>query len=226
MDTTRGGLQAASISEVGSGPEGNPDTAVSCMFNPFEYTVSKTNSFTEQPKSDTTADGEPYTSGPQVLNLKLYFDTYEKGDDVSAITRKLWTFMQPKLDENGGEHSKPRPPMVAFKWGVFYFVSYLTSMTQKFTLFKNDGTPVRAEVDVIFTQYAEIEDYLKKPQNPTSGGGPTQRVWRVVTGDRLDWIAAQVYGDAGKWRLIAQANNLRDPLALRPGQRLRVPQDI
>ena len=71
-------------------------------------------------------------------------------------------------------------------------------MTQKFTLFKNDGTPVRAQVDVTFTQYTDLDDYPR--QNPTSGGGPIERIWRVVAGwRRLDLIAAEVYHDAGKW---------------------------
>jgi nucleoid-associated protein YgaU len=93
-------------------------------------------------------------------------------------------------------------------------------MTQKFTLFKSDGTPVRAEVDVTFTQYKEALDF----QNPTSGGGPIQRVRRVVSGDRLDRIAFEEYGDATLWRRIAQENEIANPAALRPGQMLRIPE--
>ena len=96
-------------------------------------------------------------------------------------------------------------------------------MTQKFTLFKPDGTPVRAKVEVTFTQYTDVEDYPN--QNPTSGGGPNERVHRVISGERLDTIAAKVYRDATKWRLIAEHNKIGDPLALRPGQTIRIPFD-
>jgi hypothetical protein len=41
----------------------------------------------------------------------------------------------------------------------------------------------------------------------------------------LDLIAAEVYDDAAKWRLVAEHNQIADPLALRPGMRLRVPLD-
>jgi nucleoid-associated protein YgaU len=100
-------------------------------------------------------------------------------------------------------------------------VAFITNMTQRFTLFKPDGTPVRAKVDVTFTQYVDTEDY--KNQNPTSGVGPIERIWRVISGDRLDTIAAVVYQDAAKWRLIADHNHIDNPLALKPGMLLTIP---
>ncbi|MCA9926563.1 MAG: LysM peptidoglycan-binding domain-containing protein, partial [Anaerolineales bacterium] len=60
-------------------------------------------------------------------------------------------------------------------------------------------------------------------QNPTSGGGPIQEVRKVVQGDRLDLIAADVYGDATQWRHIAAYNRIRNPKSLRPGQLITIP---
>jgi len=45
----------------------------------------------------------------------------------------------------------------------------------------------------------------------------------IYAGDRLDLIAWEEYGDCSKWRLIAKANELVDPLHLRSGQTLIVP---
>lgn len=225
MTDTRGKLVAAQIYEVDlKGEKKGGGLSVSCMFNPFEYSVSKSNSFEEKPKNQSdTPQGEFFKSGAQTLKLNLIFDTYEQDSDVSQETNKLWKFMMTKTQEASSQNEKIQPPQVAFEWGVFKFVSYITNMTQKFTLFKNDGTPVRANVDVTFTQYTDVNDYPR--QNPTSGGGPIERVWQVIAGDRLDTVAAQVYNDAGKWRLIAEHNHVRDPLALRPGMQLRIPVD-
>ena len=222
MTNTRGHLQAAKIYAVSeSGQEMAGGGCMYCMFNPYEYTISKTNSFRENPSVDKTK-GEIYMSGAQTLSLKLFFDTYESGKDVSKETKELWKFMQVDQDnEKGGSTTKKYPPQVAFEWGVFKFLSYITSITQRFSLFKSDGTPVRAEVNITFTHYEEPQPN----QNPSSGGGPTYRVHRVVAGERLDAIAAQTYGDASKWRLIAQANQIVNPLALRPGQVLRLPYE-
>ncbi len=223
MEDTLSKLQKARIFEVDKDGKENGGISITCLFNPFEYTVSKTNSFDEKSKNNSDVPHVEFTkAGAQTLKLNLVFDTYETDKDVSLITNKLWKLMETKTRQESDRKKKIPPPDVAFEWGVFRFVAVITNMTQKFTLFKYDGTPVRAKVDVTFTQYVDSNDYPK--QNPSSGGGPIERVWRVVTGDRLDTIAAEVYGDATRWRQIADHNQITNPLALRSGQLLTIPQ--
>jgi nucleoid-associated protein YgaU len=89
-------------------------------------------------------------------------------------------------------------------------------MTQKFTMFKRDGTPVRAEVSITLKQVAE----KPKGQNPTSRS-EARKIWVVEEGQRLDWIAYQEYNDASQWRYIAETNNLNSP-DIYPGQVLKL----
>ncbi len=224
MANTRGNLVAAQIYEVDtSGEKKSGGIAVSCMFNPFEYSVSKTNTYEEKSKNKSDVPHVEFKkAGAQTLKLVLTFDTYESGDDVSLETRKLWKLMESKTRQEGNKKKKVPPPEVAFEWGVFRFVAVITAMTHKFTLFKNDGTPVRASVDVTFTQHKDLEDYPN--QNPTSGGGDINRVWHVIAGDRLDTIAFEVYGDATRWRAIAEHNGITNPLSLKAGQHLTIPE--
>jgi hypothetical protein len=223
MPLTRGNLEAATIYEVDENGEARQGgQTISCMFNPYEYTVSKTNTFSEEPANDSnTPHAELSNTGPQTLSVKLTFDTYETGEDVTQETNKLWGFMMRNENGSGSQNERSETPQVAFEWGVFKFVSFITQMTQKFTLFKNDGTPVRATVDVTFTQYTDVNDYPE--QNPNSGGGPNERIYRVLAGDRIDTIASDIYRDASKWRMIAEHNHIPNPLRLRPGQVLRIP---
>ena len=194
---------------------------VECMFNPYEYRVTKTNSYKQESKNNSdTTHGEFQSAGPQVLSLSLYFDTYGTGEDVSKITRELWKFMLVKAKKRKRQGEKNEPPQVAFEWGVFQFVAYITNMTQTFTLFSNPGVPVRAKVDITFTQYTDVNDYEKQIK---IGGTTYERAWCVVAGDRLDTIAGEIYGDPGKWRLVAERNHILDPLAIRPGQVLQIP---
>ncbi|HRW06057.1 MAG TPA: LysM peptidoglycan-binding domain-containing protein [Caldilineaceae bacterium] len=232
--TPLGNLRAARIIEVDAkGHYVSNGLIVNCLFNPFEYTISKSNSFTEQkasnggdsPKADLTS------AGPQTLKLNLIFDTtHEKEDtqrNVTLHTNELWKFMSVREakanDKKANPQAKKEAPLVAFHWGIFYFVSYITSMSQTFIHFADDGTPLRAKVDVTFTQYADLDDY--PPQNPTSGGGPINRTWQVAAGDRLDLIAAEVYQDATQWRRLADYNRLANPLNLQPGQLLQIPYE-
>jgi nucleoid-associated protein YgaU len=62
------------------------------------------------------------------------------------------------------------------------------------------------------------------PQNPTSGTPRPHRVHRVLPGETLDRISARYYGDSNRWRLLARANGIEDPLAIRPGSLLSVPR--
>lgn len=204
---------------------------IDCLFNPYEYTVSKSNTYERKPKNNADVmHAEFKESGSQTLKLSLFFDSYEENDSITEKMKLLWSFMSvSRTDPKGStkqkkETKKQRPPYVAFEWGIFSFVAVITEMTQKFTLFKPDGTPVRATVDVTFVQFNDVDDYNKKArQNPTSGGGPVQRVREVLGGDRLDLIAYQEYGDSGKWREIAEKNRLRNLHDLRSGQWLVIP---
>ncbi len=195
---------------------------VKCMFNPAEYKITKMNSYKEQSSTEGNAPTTQFVSvGSQSLGLSLTFDSYEEGTDVNKLTSGLWKFMEPKKVTVQNGVKKNVPYQVAFEWGSFRFVAFITRLTQSYTLFTHEGVPVRAKVDVDFTQYTDIEDY--PPTNPTSGGGAVEQTWKVVAGDRLDSIAAEVYRDATQWRRIAEHNKLANPLALRPGQVLRIP---
>jgi len=223
MAVTEGDLVPARIYAVSESGSELGTITIPCMFNPFEYTVNKSNTYEEKPGNGTDVPQVEFKkAGAQTLKLKLDFTTLDSGADVSLITNQLWKLMESKSNEEGEDGEKIPPPWVAFEWGVFRFVSVITQMSQKFTFFTKMGVPVRATADITFTQYVDTNDY--PAQNPTSGGGPIERIRTITAGDRLDLIAAEVYGDATKWRHIAQRNNLRDPLALRPGMLLRIPK--
>ncbi|MCL5995669.1 MAG: peptidase M23, partial [Chloroflexi bacterium] len=85
------------------------------------------------------------------------------------------------------------------------------------TMFKPDGTPVRAKVNVTFKQV----DQQPGAQNPTTRSEP-RKIWVVHEGQTLDWIAYQEYGDPACWRHIAETNGRPDPMQLRPVQVLQL----
>lgn len=62
--------------------------------------------------------------------------------------------------------------------------------------------------------------------NPNSGGGETTgqaETYVIESGDTLQSIAEQFYGDVGLDFLIAEANDITDPTSLHPGQELTIP---
>lgn len=49
-------------------------------------------------------------------------------------------------------------------------------------------------------------------------------IYIVRSGDTLTKIAARLLGSIVRWRDIADANGIRDPYYIKPGQRLRIPE--
>jgi len=216
MPNTRGNLAPATIENLSSGDK------VYCMFNPHEYTITKKNTWEA---GETKGKNIPKLTfkqgGAESLKMQLFFDTFGEGNDVREHTDGLWKLMMVTEDKKNQKNNKSEPPQVAFHWGGLYFTAVITSLSQKFTLFDKDGIPLRTTVDVEFQQVEDPEE--QSSQNPTSGGGPPLRTHQVQAGERLDWIAAQIYGQSGEWRRIALANGLNHPLHLRVGQRLVIP---
>jgi nucleoid-associated protein YgaU len=117
--------------------------------------------------------------------------------------------------------NKGQPPSVRFEWGSLWsFTAVIISITETFTMFRPDGTPVRSSIDIQFRQLISENDY--PAQNPTSGGNPGEHLRTVLEGETLAGIAFEEYGDATVWRHLADTNRIRDPRRLRPGQVLLV----
>ncbi len=196
---------------------------IHCLFNPSEYTFAKRNEWKQVKVTGADVPLPKFLSGaPITLKMQLFFDTYADASDVRRHTEKLLDLMKVDRSLRDSRTRKGRPPRCRFHWGTTWaFEAIVTEIQQRFTLFLEDGTPVRATVDVTFQQVGAEGTY--PPQNPTTGAGPDIRVWTVRPGDRLDWIAYKEYGDATEWPRIAAANDLTDPLALQPGQQLLIP---
>lgn len=201
---------------------------VDCLFNPTEYSFSKSNTWQ---RNDIIGRDLPLVSfqggGTMTLTVALFFDTYSQppkgaqAEDVRNYTEKVLSLMKVDPSLKDPHSQSGRPPRVSFRWGNSWsFKSVITQITQRFTMFLSDGTPVRANLDVTFQQVEQEGTF--PPQNPTSIAN-TQKVRIVGPGETVDTIAFQEYGDPKQWRLIAEFNNLDDPLRLRPGQKLAIP---
>lgn len=216
VPTTRGGLEPAVIVNQNTG------LTVPCMFNPFEYTITKINKYqTSETKGKNIPKIRFQQGGAKTLKLRLFFDTYGEGIDVRAYTAGLWEMMMVDQDLEDRRTGKGEPPHCLFIWGAFEFEAVITKLTENMTLFLKDGTPVRSVVDLSLQQIVDDSDFAR--QNPTSGGGAAPKTRAVSMADRLDLIAWEEYGDCNEWRRIAEANQIIDPLRLRPGTALSIP---
>jgi nucleoid-associated protein YgaU len=120
----------------------------------------------------------------------------------------------------GIDGSLHAPPRVEFRWGVFKFTAIVEKVTERFTMFLADGTPVRATLAVTFKQYQTVAEQLMNPRRNSSD--KTQR--RVLEVHDSVWLMAdREYGDPRFWRLIARANRISEPRKIEPGTVLTLP---
>ena len=164
--------------------------------------------------------GSSYT--PPTLTLELFFDTYETGDGAAPSSTSVTTHTEQIVNLLRIDSELHRPPICRLLWGKLQlFQGVLTSLSQSFSLFQPDGTPVRATLNCTFTLHRSTT-LAMKALDLHSADVPKTRT--VRGGDTLSGIAAEEYGDPAAWRTLATANGLANPRVLVPGQVLRIPK--
>ncbi|MBZ5681029.1 MAG: LysM peptidoglycan-binding domain-containing protein [Acidobacteriia bacterium] len=201
------GLEKATITPKNHGK-------IEVLFNPTQYTLNQGNNIAKQPIPGLDAPIVQYVCGKErTLGMKLFFDTYEEQSDVSEHTDEIYDLLEIDPDTHAA-------PICDIQWGGFSFTGVLESVQGEFTLFLADGTPVRANLTVSFTEYIDVQVLVQ--HKPKQSADHQKTRW-VKSGDRIDNIAGEEYKDPRKWRSIAQANGLEDPRQLEPGRQLVIP---
>jgi hypothetical protein len=213
-------LEKATIAKVSkSGSVSLPGLA--CHFNPETFKLDKTVEWNQDQEANIGNDVPPVTFGggkSAEMPIELLFDTTATGEDVRDTYKLLVELTEIDPATKNSTTSKGEPPRCKFMWGKFLsFTAVITKLGQTFTMFKADGTPLRAKVSVTLLRVPE----KPKGQNPTSVSEP-RKIWVVESGQTLDWIAYVEYGDPNHWRHIAAANNLINPKDLQAGQVLKL----
>jgi nucleoid-associated protein YgaU len=180
------------------------------LFNPNTYSISKSLTWNAEVSNNLNASTLGFGgSANRDLTLELFYDVTETPDsDVRVETNKVVALT----------------PLVQITWGDdsqdlynFPFIGVVSQLTQRFTLFRADGKPVRATLNVTFKEFlnTEIDQHETDPEFTTR---------MVKRGDSMSSIAAEVYRDPALWRVIAEANQLDDPRHLLVGLRLNIPK--
>ena len=198
------------------------------LFNPAELTITKANDWKPNDKKGGNAPELRFQGGQSgTLALSITLDTTDTGKDVAVHTNKLLDLLKvdPSLAGSDKQRNKARPPWVEFHWGKMHsFKAIVDRLQIKFTYFAADGMPLRAKADLTLKQWNDDAKEDKPLQNPTSHTDTLHTVHRLGHGETLDRVAARHYADSTRWRLIAEANNVVDPLTVPAGTLLVIPE--
>jgi nucleoid-associated protein YgaU len=199
--------------------QGKFDTVIEALFNPNRITLQKTAVWKRVERGEKDTASAHFVGGePATLTVDLFFDTYEQNKDVLKKTRPI--FHLTTIEKHGDLH---RPPLCQLQWGNNDFEGFqwvLQRLTQTLTLFRGDGTPVRATLACTFRQWRGDKE---EAQTLTVSSPDVAKLRVARRGETLSSIAAEEYNDPALWRPIAEANGIDNPRRLVPGTALAIP---
>jgi hypothetical protein len=217
----------------------NPEDTYVVQVNPSSYTLSHALHYTyNQGQGFSSSEAVYSKSEPIVLKFDFLFDgtgvvppPSELGDNplVGAIASALFEDKAFKVMDEiqkfnrlvykvDGKIHRPRPVLLV--WGSLVFPCVLTTANYSFTLFKPDGTPLRAVASCSFRESVPVAQRIRA-ENRTSPDLTHLR--EVQEGDSLPLLTDSIYGNAELYLEVARVNKLINFRRLRVGSRVAFP---
>lgn len=188
-------------------------------FNPTEYSISESNDYAEAQIPGLGAPIIQFKQGKaRTLSLELMLDTYDTKDaSKKDIRNKFIKPLEKAIQVDSDLHA---PLFCQIIWGTLNFVGILESLEKKYTLFNKSGIPVRARVTLKVKEYIPLPLIVK---NARLSSPDRRKMFTLKDGDDIWQMSYRAYEDPAQWRVIAEANNIDDPLELEPGKDLIIP---
>ena len=186
-----------------------PDTSrrFTLPINPETYKQNFKVQYDQRQSFGSDASELKYKStAPKELQLEFVFDGtntvegYEhRGIDVKD---QITLFLHTVYNIEGEIH---RPRFLEVHWGEFVFPCLLTNLDINYSLFLENGDPLRAKLNCSFLNYQTKEETGRR--NRTSSPDLTHR--RLIQpGERLDLLVWKIYEDTTHILQVAKANGL------------------
>ena len=158
---------------------------------------------------------------PGELKHSFLFDGTGVLGETKTVTEQIDDFRKVVFDYSGKIH---QPRYLILIWGDTgtkeLFKGRLLDLTITYTLFKPDGSPLRAKAEATFkTSIDKVLEVLKKNDSSPD----LSHVRTVKAGDTLPLMAYRIYGDPAYYLEVARVNKLRNIGNLEVGTRIFFP---
>lgn len=188
------------------------------QINPDSYKHSHTSSYGKVESTETAGQTTAFTvMVPQTMTFEFYLDATGIIPGVPNLASEIKRFKSIVYAYNGQVHS---PNYIKLVWAGPPFKCRLTSLEIDYTLFKPNGMPLRAKLNVAFEEFlspVEIAQLAKKNSPDMT------HVRTVQAGDTLPLMCFRIYGDSNYYIQIARFNGLSGFRHLKVGSQLQFP---
>jgi nucleoid-associated protein YgaU len=200
---------------------GSAVSQYSAQVNPNSIKQTRSLSYKQKPPSGApNATPEFDNSGPYNLSFELLFDAtgvVPLPGNSSNLEQQIQAFQDVVYTFNGKIHS---PNYIKISWGRAIYKVRLVSLNFTYSLFRSNGTFLRAKAEVSFTQFISESDIQKGAglQSPDLTHSVT-----VKAGDTLPALSQNIYGSTNYYLRVAKVNRLANFRQLKPGTVLEFP---
>jgi hypothetical protein len=212
-------------------PRTGEDYEFVVLVNPEQIKQKYATQFDEsQADGATGADVRFRVQKPQKFETDLLFDsTGVIANDqmplsnilgtkqVEGVDSQLERFKKIVFKYNGENHE---PNLLQIQWGSFLFRGKLKDLIITYSLFKPDGTPIRAKAKCTFVE--SMADALRAARERSESPDLTH-VRTLKNDENLPLMSHRIYKDPGYYREVAKANKLRSLRQINIGTQIHFP---
>jgi len=220
-------------------PSDDPEDTYVVQVNPGSYTLNKLINYSRHTgQGDSATEALYHSSAPVNLSFEFLFDGTGVVPEPSAlgdiplvgaiasalsgpkkfvVMDEIKKFDQLVYKFDGNVH---RPRELLLVWGTLVLSCVLASVSYRYTLFKPDGTPLRAIASCSFCEHVPREQ-AKRQENAMSPDLTHLR--DIRDGDTLPALANAIYGKPELYLEVARVNKLVNFRKLRPASRIAFP---
>ncbi len=206
---------------------GSGSSKCTVQINPSSYSHEHTVNYNNQ-----QALGSPGTTiwfkgiPPEKVSFDIYFDAtgavssgalVNIGGEPTSVSDQIKKFKDVCFTYKGSIHESN---YLKISWGTLLFKCKLTSLNISYTLFKNDGTPLRAKLTAAFEEAID-EGLIAKEANNQSPD--LTHLLEIKEGDTLPLICYKIYGDSSYYMEVAAYNGILNFRELTPGIKIYLP---
>ena len=220
-------------------PSDDPEDTYTVQVNPSSYALNHLLNYSYNRGQGFSGSEAVYTdSAPTNLNFDFLFDgtgvvpkpsvlgdiplvgaiaSALSPDEPFVVMDEIKKFNALVYDYDGEIH---RPRQLLLVWGTLVFSCVLTALNYRFTLFKEDGTPLRAVASCTF---AESVSDAERVRRENASSPDLTHLRDVKDGDTLPLLVQEIYGNGRLYLEVARVNKLYNFRRLRSATRLSFP---
>lgn len=216
-----------------------PSDAYVVQVNPNSYSLSHVLNYSYHRGQGFSGSEAVYSDSPPVtLDFEFLFDgtgvvpapselgdiplvgalaSALAGDKPYAVMDEIKKFSTLVYRYHGESH---RPRHLLLVWGSLVFPCVVSTLSYRFTLFKPDGTPLRA---IAACSFCESVPDAQRVREESASSPDLTHLRDAREGDTLPLLTNEIYGNPALYLEVARVNKLVNFRRLRPATRIAFP---